>query len=1159
MHKVHSCPFSFLGDGATTLMVAASHGDIAQLEKNLDQAGSCNARGQTALMLAAENGNEEATKALARVESTLVDSSGRTALMYALDHDHSRCAKILAEKEAGKQDEDGETALMHAVKKNNYKLARLLARWEGGHQNAHGMTALMMAAQSNHAENTRLLLPLEKGCQDERGWTALMMAADAGNVMRVNLLTRVEAGIIDKTAETALMKAARNGHNNCVKILAKREGRKRNDKGFTALMIAASMGYSNCVKTLLFETGLRNAAKETALIISIKSRHDACVDILLPHEGEFPDARGENALFWAIRNNDLTYIDKLISYLKKRRTAQGKTALMLAVELHNIPAIQRLLPHEARLCDNKGRTALMYAAELGDTSLAALLVKHEAGMLDVYGRTALMRAMKHGYTDCFNALLPHEILVRSGKGLSVLDFCLKWSLEDASDFEDANDDIFSFSELDCGSTGSPIALGSNLNYNEIAVSKIKLMENEYISMSTPCLQFCSNDSIDENNPQMAPLMQNISFSSNLTPNSEVLSFTTDSSTGIDAQLSLTDLSFASDQLQAFAHQPPASNITKTDSNILLGPAHVQAQSSVASFLSRTTLSDLPDATTSLLHPSNLPQLPLYASAPTITPLVVHTKEAGKQATGASNKLSPIDTTPRGSQMQSKIKQSIKNIGLKLSLLGKKEKKSESSATTTTTVVVSAKKPSVLRAPRHRGLSVYTSSDSESESDAGLGIIAMESESTTPSKTGNHPLSFKGATEMSISAKDAITPGIMCVKSVPSFSDSSSLPCVPSSHSPAELVGRGGVRIGEINMSGSKPISRIYSLSRLSKATKDDIDEYRTQISVHLGKTNQRLILTPRSPTVMTTERTMLMECAAKGDVNGVQQHLSEMGAMCMADGDSSGATALMLAVIEGNINVIPYLLNELGIVNKKGYTALIYAAQDGLEEGVLLLLLEAGMKNQTGRTALIQAAAFGYASILPHLIPWEAGVCSLKSQTALMRAAQNGHFRCVDILKESPKEIRQVDKDGRTALWKAASDGHIECTAMLAPLESKIVAKDGTTALIMAAERGHTMCVRLLTTWEARLSDKTHTTALMYAARTGNVECVRILAPLEQRMRRVDGTTALIVSIRARKPECTKLLLAEANMRSGSGETVLSIAKKMNSMACHQVILDAKA
>lgn len=362
----------------------------------------------------------------------------------------------------------------------------------------------------------------------------------------------------------------------------------------------------------------------------------------------------------------------------------------------------------------------------------------------------------------------------------------------------------------------------------------------------------------------------------------------------------------------------------------------------------------------------------------------------------------------------------------------------------------------------------------------------------------------------------------------------------------------------MNVPGSKPISRIYSLSRLSKATRDDIDEYRTQISSHLDKTDQRLVLTPRNPTVLSAERTMLMEYAIKGDITGVQRHLHELGAMCTTDGDSSGATALMLAVIEDNVNVIPYLLNELGIVNKKGYTALIYAAQDGLEETVPLLLLEAGMKSQTGRTALIQAAAFGQTPILPYLIPSEAGICTNKSQTALMRAAQNGHFRCVEILKESSKEIKRVDKDGRTALWKAASDGHIECTAMLAPLESKIAAKDGTTALIMAAERGHTMCARILTAWEARLTDKTHTTALMYAARAGNIECVRLLAPLEQRMRRVDGTTALIVSIRARKPECTKLLLAEANMRSGAGESVLAIAKQMNSMACHQVILSAK-
>lgn len=221
----------------------------------------------------------------------------------------------------------------------------------------------------------------------------------------------------------------------------------------------------------------------------------------------------------------------------------------------------------------------MYAAELGNAVLAALLVDHEAKILDVYGRTALMRAMKHGYIDCFHALLSHEVLVRSSKGLSVLDLCLKWALEGVSDFEDLDDEAFSTSTLDCDSTDSLPVSGPNLAYNEIATSKIKLMENDYISTSTPCLQLRMDNNVDESNPNMAPLMQNISFSSNLTPNSEVLSFTTDSSAGLDMQLGLTDLSFTSEQLPGSLHQSPgslnapsttltASEISNVDANVL---------------------------------------------------------------------------------------------------------------------------------------------------------------------------------------------------------------------------------------------------------------------------------------------------------------------------------------------------------------------------------------------------------------------------------------------------------------------------------------------------------------------------------------------------------------------------------------------------------------
>lgn len=152
-------------------------------------------RQYTALMFAAEAGQESTVRILLRQESTLRDCEGQTALYHAASHGHASCVKLLANAEARAQ--------------------RHETKW----------TALMVAAYNGHEECVQELLSYEAGMRDVNSCTALMLAAQRGHLNSVKALLSVEARKTTTSAYyrgegcTALMMAAFYGHKECVKVL----------------------------------------------------------------------------------------------------------------------------------------------------------------------------------------------------------------------------------------------------------------------------------------------------------------------------------------------------------------------------------------------------------------------------------------------------------------------------------------------------------------------------------------------------------------------------------------------------------------------------------------------------------------------------------------------------------------------------------------------------------------------------------------------------------------------------------------------------------------------------------------------------------------------------------------------------------------------------
>jgi hypothetical protein len=134
---------------------------------NLDSFGG---RGMTALMIAADNGDEESVKVLIKlsVGLNLRDNFfGKTAMALAASKGHFKIVKCLCEADAFLDEKDyhRRTPLMESCCNGHDKCVRLLARRQASldAKDAGGMTPAMLAADSNHVDCLQLLA--EHGAQ----------------------------------------------------------------------------------------------------------------------------------------------------------------------------------------------------------------------------------------------------------------------------------------------------------------------------------------------------------------------------------------------------------------------------------------------------------------------------------------------------------------------------------------------------------------------------------------------------------------------------------------------------------------------------------------------------------------------------------------------------------------------------------------------------------------------------------------------------------------------------------------------------------------------------------------------------------------------------------------------------------------------------------
>lgn len=246
--------------------------------------------------------------------------------------------------------------------------------------------------------------------------------------------------------------------------------------------------------------------------------------------------------------------------------------------------------------------------------------------------------------------------------------------------------------------------------------------------------------------------------------------------------------------------------------------------------------------------------------------------------------------------------------------------------------------------------------------------------------------------------------------------------------------------------------------------------------------------------------------------------------------DEYGNTAIVLAAMNGHIEIIKYLTNHGGnihsITNDDCNAVIVVAMYGQLE--TLTYLISQGVNskssNSYGYTALMVAVENNHTEIVKYLISVKADCTAVNvfGSNSITIAAACGHLEIIKILDQHG--VNYADKYGYTALMVAAKYGFYEVVRYLlgsserSDINSSINYKNilGFTAMMLAAQSGHLEIVQLLHSYGATIDSRSNQdlTAIMLAAETGHITIVEFLVSQEANIFAVDkyGNNALMLA-----------------------------------------------
>lgn len=318
--------------------------------------------------------------------------------------------------------------------------------------------------------------------------------------------------------------------------------------------------------------------------------------------------------------------------------------------------------------------------------------------------------------------------------------------------------------------------------------------------------------------------------------------------------------------------------------------------------------------------------------------------------------------------------------------------------------------------------------------------------------------------------------------------------------------------------------------------------------------------------------------------------LLSRSAECSGVFNDKGATALMVAAAQGNLEAVALLAEtEVAVTRPTGWTALMEAAYHGQARAVRLLALDLAGKQlveedgifSRGSTALIIAATLGHSECVSVLLEYEkeashwtnefiqlfkgqetilAAVHDNAGHTPLMYYAMHAHkgLFALNLHRnaESKLSAGRLDFAGYSALMHAVRTDNTEFIAYVLSEclpELRIVSPRSQmySALMMAAELGNLEASELLASEETGLANPYGLCALDIAIIHGHYDIVLLLAPTESHI----TIHKECICVHTLEPGMTP---ADIAAKYGSPE-MLSILSQRNkqSLALSSLIADA--
>ncbi|CAH0051773.1 unnamed protein product [Clonostachys solani] len=458
-------------DSLKQLLSAARSGKLDSItslfEKGQVDANSADEDGYTALLFAAEAGQDAAVKLLiglgTEIESK--NNSGETSLWLAAHYGHGTVVQTLLESGAdpNSADELGQTPVSAAAEGGHLQaVSSLLARdADIDIKTCYGKNALMFAAENGNDAVIRTLSSHKEGSKsafDLSDMSASLVQADefGHSTKKIPRIKDVEPGtevrgdnIVDGASEDGNIHATGGTGASAKASESNTRGPDEGDFG-TELVELAEKGMRAAVVRLIevgHPTDKMDRRGYLALNTAAVNGHVSMVRTLLDRGADpnLKDRLGRTAIWWAAYNGwyevanvlldagaDLNITDhvlqlsplmaatyrgraKVLKLLlsggdKELTEKHGYSALGLAVRFRHIDAVKILLESGANVeyGPDPSRTPLIDAVEQGDTEIVNLLLEAGATMqTSTDNRSPLCIAAQRGFEDVVALLLKH--------------------------------------------------------------------------------------------------------------------------------------------------------------------------------------------------------------------------------------------------------------------------------------------------------------------------------------------------------------------------------------------------------------------------------------------------------------------------------------------------------------------------------------------------------------------------------------------------------------------------------------------------------------------------------------------------------------------------------------------------------------------------------